>query len=87
MALTTAQKAPILDENGVQLDKDHYVVSSSNPAIASIDWQTGPVFVAGEAPGTVTLTATRNSTGAQATLSVEVDGLPFSISLGAAVAK
>ena len=85
--ISTTQKAPVLDQDGVQLTSAEASVFSSDPAVASIDWAAG-IYVVGQTVGTVTLTATRLSDGSTAELDVEVVAdAPFSISLGTPVPK
>jgi len=83
--LTSTRKAPILDENGVQLTTDVANVSSSSVGVVAIQWAGGPVFAVGGNVGEATLTATRIGSGVTATLVVQVTPAPFAISLGAEV--
>ena len=80
--LTTAQKAPILDEDGTPLTHATATAESSNPSVASLDFQGSSVtlYCNAQTPGTTTLTVTRISDGQVATLEVEVTAEPFSIS-------
>ena len=74
------KKAPILDQDGVQMTSAD-AVTSSNPTVCSIANDAG-LFAVGNLPGTATISAIRIADGSTASLDVEVVGLPFAISLG-----
>lgn len=79
--LTTAQKAPILDQDGVQLLVTSSTVSSSDPEVCTpLNQGENQWYAVAQAPGTCTLTASRG--GQNATLEVTVIAEPFSIQLG-----
>ena len=81
--LSTTQKAPVLDQDGTHLTNADASLFSSDTAVASIEWQAGPLYVVGQTVGTCTVTATRLSDNSTAELTVEVVAdAPFSISLG-----
>lgn len=83
--LNALKRAPILNQDGVHIGGDH-VVTTSNPTVAALSQAYGNYqwWVVGVKGGTATITATRNTDGAVATLEVDVlAAAPFSIALGA----
>jgi uncharacterized protein YjdB len=80
--MNTTQKAPVLDQDGVQLTVGTSSVVSSDPGVARVDWEAGPITISGISAGTATITATRALDSATAELEVEVTDAPFAISLG-----
>lgn len=83
--LTTLEKAPVIDGNGNQLGAPNqtlYDVASSAPTILSIEWVDWRAVAVGQAPGVATITATRLSDGAVASVEVTVTEGPFDIDLG-----
>lgn len=83
--LTSAQWAPVLDQTDTALAPGNATLVSSDPTVASIGVGTDGIHaVIGHATGTATLTATRLSDGAVATLDVSVEGVSneFTIHLG-----
>jgi len=87
--LTTVQKAPILNEDGVHLWTAGYTATSAGTNVATILSQDNHLWIAANQPGTTTITATRVADGATATTDVTVvlPAVPFSITVGAPVAK
>lgn len=86
--LDTTHWAPILDQSDAPLFPGSFSAVSSDPTVAQIVQGTGGVLaVAGRATGTATITATRNSDGATASVDVTVEAVgpgEFTIHLGAA---
>ena len=72
MALTTIQQARILDGNGAQLLPATYSASSSDTTVATIATVAGVLTVLGQAAGSATITATRLTDGATASVAVDV---------------
>lgn len=91
--LDIANKAPIADADGNQLGavgQEQYHITSSDPAIASVDWIDWRPWVTAHATGTVTLSGTRLVDSATATLDVTVTETAlgaFVMTLGEAVPK
>lgn len=84
--LTNLEKATIDGEDNHALAAGSFSVTSSDTATATVGASGGFWYCFGQAAGTVTLTATRNSDGATATLDVEVTSVvpgSFTIHLGA----
>lgn len=83
--LNVHMKAPIIDQDGVQVTRAD-TVTSSNPAVCAIAvGDSDGLFAVGNLSGTSVISAYRVADGSLATLDVEVVGLPFAISLGAEV--
>ena len=88
--LTPREKAPVLDQDDVQLgtvNLNTHTVVSSDSAVADVQWLDWRAWIFARAIGETTITATRLSDGAVAVLDLEVVAPtlpPFSISLGAA---
>lgn len=80
--LTTAQKAPLLDQDGNQLQVGVESASSSDNAVAYCENQNNLWYVVAAVAGTCTVTASRSGF-APATLEVTVTEATFSIQLGA----
>ena len=89
--LTTAQYAYILDGNDQPLAQGGYAAVSSDPTGAALaTGNAGTHVVDGRGAGSATITVTRNSDGAVATLDVTVETVApasFAIHLGDPVAK
>lgn len=91
--LTTAEKAPIVDADGVQLGAQGqtlYDIATSDAGVVVVSWEDWRPVAVAQAVGEATLTATRLADGAVATLDVEVVAAtlpPFTIDLGAPVPK
>lgn len=82
--LNALKKAPILDQDGVNIEAPAYSVTTSDPLVAPVSYPGYKWHVSGLAAGTATITATRTLDGAVAVIGVEVVApAPFSISLGA----
>lgn len=87
--LTTVEKAPILNQDGVQLVPSQYTAVSADASVATILNQSTKLWVSAGVPGTTTITATRIADGSTATAEVTVvlPAIPFSITVGAPVPK
>lgn len=95
--LLTTEKATIDGDDNFALRTNTFTCESSDPTVAAVDGTSviGPDgfgfwFLVGQAPGTVTVTATRVADGRTATVDVAVSApeLPaFTIHLGAHSAK
>lgn len=88
--LTTQEYAYILDASDAPLPTANYAAVSSDPTIAAIVLGNNSTHcVDGRAAGTATITVTRNSDGATATLDVTVEAATpgtFSVHLGPPIA-
>jgi uncharacterized protein YjdB len=89
--LTTAQYAYILNASDQPLPQTAFAAVSSDPTVASIGTGNDSTHVViGQSAGTATITVTRNSDSAIATLEVSVEAVApgtFEIHLGAPVAR
>lgn len=86
--LTTVEKAPILDQAGLNLTSSNAQIAISDTAIVTAVLVAGKWYASAGVPGTATITATRLADGSTATLDVTVvAATPFAISLGTAVPK
>ncbi len=89
--LTTAQYAYLLDATESTLAQTAFAAVSSDPAIASIGTGNDSTHVVlGQGAGTATITVTRNSDGAVATLDVIVESAvagSFAVHLGTPIAR
>ena len=87
--LDTTQRAPLLLEDDSPVDPRQYTAVSSNAGVASVADSGGYQLAAyGNAAGTATITVTRLSDGATATVDVSVDAAEgFTVHLGTAVPK
>lgn len=89
--LTTAQYAYILNASDQPLPTSQFAAVSSDPTIAAIGLGNDSTHVVdGRGAGTATITVTRNSDGAVATLDVTVEQAApgtFAVHLGPPVAK
>jgi hypothetical protein len=84
--LTSIQKAPILDQDGNQLDSGAGdQVFSNNEAVCSVLVEGTLVFASGVSAGTATLFAHRNGQTATLDVSVEASAEAFAIHLGTPV--
>ena len=84
--LNALNKAPVLNQDGIQITSIGHQLASSDTGVASVAYEpgSGNWWATGVAAGTATLTATRTLDGAVATLEVTVTAaVPFAISLGA----
>lgn len=87
-ALGTGKKAPLLDQDGGQLNTTKHNVQTSDVNAVKLVTSAGVWFASNAntsaAPVTATITATRIFDGAMATLDITAAPVvPFSISLGA----
>lgn len=84
--LDTAHYAYVLDDSEAPLPTANYAAVSSDPTIAAIVLgNNSTICVDGRGAGTATITVTRNSDGAVATLDVTVEAAAaatFAIHLG-----
>lgn len=80
--LTTAEKAPLLDQDGNPLSPSEATAVGTNDFIFTVDTSGDAIYVVGKGAGTATLHATRTSDNVNASLEVVVDAEPFTISLG-----
>lgn len=84
--LTTSEKAPLLDDHDTPVESATTV--SSDTEVATISNEGGVTFVVAVGPGTATISATRWSDNATASLEVEVvNETSFQIKLGTPVPK
>lgn len=88
--LDITEKAPVLDQDGNQLNTTEHQLYSSDAGVCGVEFGTGLVFAVAGHTGDATLSAVRLADGATASLGVTVTANAlggFSISLGTAIPK